>query len=552
MKQSIQYLRMTVLVVLGAILSSCEKEEPAQPKDNVVVCTTSVSLDPEATKTLTEQGEKTFAEGDMIAVIYKNESSETVKAVSNPLPSGSYGHTATFSVTLVNPAPNAAVRIIYPAEMAASAVATDAEVSADATINYEALATQDGTLAGISSHLDLAVYDGTLEGTVLPGNPALKNKLAICEYTLKDNETTPNDITNTVSALLVEDGTYSYYVSRTPAAGPIFVAIRPTVSATIHYTAKTTSVWHVKTVTGKTYEANNFYPLGLRMTALPEGALPGLFTVIDDDSVTLHQAYFSKGNLQAEGTTASSPEGGWTWKFAENQWDCLGANGANKKVNGNGTIKEDGTVDLFGWSTDNADNYYGLNDDDTSNNGTGGKYGGNFKDWGEIMGLGWHTPSFLTSKHENGEWRYIFYSRSASTLNGVDNALYAKANLFGTKHGVILFPDRYVHPTGVAQPTGINAGDATSWNANAYSLEDWAKMEAAGAVFLPAAGYRNPATGGAALEGVQGYYWSSTDYALDQAWDVRIYDSAAPTGGTTSYVWYRKHGYSVRLIKYAD
>ena len=77
-------------------------------------------------------------------------------------------------------------------------------------------------------------------------------------------------------------------------------------------------------------------------------------------------------------------------------------------------------------------------------------------------------------------------------------------------------------------------------------------MEAAGAVFLPAAGYRNPATGGAALEGVQGYYWSSTDYALDQAWDVRIYDSAAPTGGTTSYVWYRKHGYSVRLIKYAD
>ena len=128
MKQSIKNLGMATLVILGTILSSCEKLEPTQPEeheDNIVVCTTTVSLDTEATKALTEHGEKTFAEGETIAVIYTNEDGETVKAVSDALPSGNYGNTASFIVSLTNPASDAAVRIIYPAAMAAKTVATE-------------------------------------------------------------------------------------------------------------------------------------------------------------------------------------------------------------------------------------------------------------------------------------------------------------------------------------------------------------------------------------------------------------------------------------------
>lgn len=296
MKQSIKNLGMATLVILGTILSSCEKLEPTQPEEheyNIVVCTTTVSLDTEATKALTEHGEKTFAEGETIAVIYTNEDGETVKAVSDALPSGNYGNTASFIVSLTNPASDAAVRIIYPAAMAAKTVATNVAVDDDATINYAALGTQNGTLETLSSKLDLSVYDGTLEGTVLPANPALKNKLAICKYTLKDAAGT-NDITSTVSALLVEDGTNSYRVSRTKEAGPIYVAIRPTDAATINYTATDGSNFYEKTVSGKTYQASQMYPLGLRMAT----------------TNTVNLALFTSNYTAQDGQTLTGTPGG--------------------------------------------------------------------------------------------------------------------------------------------------------------------------------------------------------------------------------------------------
>ena len=296
MKQTMKYLSIAALVVMGAIVASCAKEEPAQPEeitpevvepvaeDNIVVCTTTVSFDNSAdtdeTKALDEDGVKTFAAGDKIAVIYKNGTNQTVKAESNPLPAGVYDHSATFTVSLTNPAENAAVRIIYPAAMAASTVATNVAVDADATINYAALNTQDGTLATLSSNLDLAVYDGTLSGTSLPADPALKNKLAICEYTIKDDATpTANDLTSTITGMTISDGTHNYGVSRSAAAGPIYVAIRPTDNADINYTATDGTNHYKKTVTGKTYAASQMYPLGLRMAA---SNIIDLSTLTDD------------------------------------------------------------------------------------------------------------------------------------------------------------------------------------------------------------------------------------------------------------------------------
>ena len=62
-----------------------------------------------------------------------------------------------------------------------------------------------------------------------------------------------------------------------------------------------------------------------------EGALKGQFSVAADE-----QVFFSQGNLQYQASTD-------TWRFAENQYDMVGAD--NKNISATYT----GWIDLFGW-----------------------------------------------------------------------------------------------------------------------------------------------------------------------------------------------------------
>ena len=103
----------------------------------------------------------------------------------------------------------------------------------------------------------------------------------------------------------------------------------------------------------------------------------------------------------------------------------------------------------------------------------------------------------------------------------------------GHAHGLIIFPDSYTHPAGVSTTlTGINANRNTSWDANRFNADEWALMEAAGCVFLPAAGYRD----GTAVSGFLGRYWSSTPHDEGGAYDVGF----ARRGLSTS----DNHGYA--------
>lgn len=117
------YLSMAALVVMGAILAGCAKETPAAEEDKIVTLSVSVGLpEDESTKALdidyvNKTVVKTFAEGETIAVIYKSGES-TLKAVSDPLPAGDYGKSATFEVSLSSPNENSPIRIIYPAARA--------------------------------------------------------------------------------------------------------------------------------------------------------------------------------------------------------------------------------------------------------------------------------------------------------------------------------------------------------------------------------------------------------------------------------------------------
>ena len=300
MKKIMNYLSMAALALVGAVMTGCNSEdnivsEPQQPQDksNVVPLTTTVSFDDAdgaatralaidyTAKTLT----KTFAAGDQIAVIYQNTGGTTSKAVSEALTAG--GKSATFSVTLENQKENGSVKYIYPAAMAG-----------DTDVDYTKLASQDGTLATIASNYDLAVFEGTLSGTALPASATLENKLAIIAYTIKDNADTPNDLTSTVTNLKIGVGSNSYSVTRSAAAGPIYVAIQPTSAATIAYIAYTTSNAYAKSVTSKTYAKGNFYQLGLKMA---EGITsPVLGQVVGSDG----KNYATATDATAAGTTA--------------------------------------------------------------------------------------------------------------------------------------------------------------------------------------------------------------------------------------------------------
>lgn len=100
----------------------------------------------------------------------------------------------------------------------------------------------------------------------------------------------------------------------------------------------------------------------------------------------------------------------------------------------------------------------------------------------------YQTPDgdFLWRILSKDEWGYLITERSVNnTLS--EGALYSKATIGGVYKGVIVFPDNYTHPEGTGFSGSCNNGTANY--TSTVSLEGWAKMEAAGCVFLPAAGY---------------------------------------------------------------
>ena len=255
---------MAALVAMGMLGTSCNKAEspeieaPETQKENIVTLTTTVGFAADDTKALTSTGVKTFAVGETMAIYYwKNKGNDHEKAVSAPLTAGDItngGKSATFTFTLDNPYKDMSVSYVYPAAMA----------NADFTPNYDALYNnQDGTLATLASDFDFCTRSGAWSGENLP-SLTLENQLAILAINL-NNSTGASDITGDITGMTISDGTNTYAVSRSAAAGPIYVAIRPTSDATITVTATDDTKNYTKTLTGKTYAKGNGYPVSWRM-----------------------------------------------------------------------------------------------------------------------------------------------------------------------------------------------------------------------------------------------------------------------------------------------
>ena len=267
------------------------------------------------------------------------------------------------------------------------------------------------------------------------------------------------------------------------------------------------------------------------------GASNAVFTVASGRTV-----HFSRGNLQYQASTG-------TWRFAEHQYDYVGDDNANI------SSTYSGWIDLFGWGTSGWNSGAVCYQPWATNKWRDGDYypGGSYTnsltgeyanaDWGvynRISNGGNQTGMWRTLTYN--EWRYLLFSRAASTINGVANAHYAKAVVNGT-NGLVIFPDNFTMPSGMSYPSGINTYTA-SFNNNTYTESQWSQMEGAGCIFLPAAGHRYGTE--VYNDGTFSLYWSSSyeDSNDEEAWAMSFDSDYVGMGG-----YGRRSGLPVRLVR---
>ena len=284
--------------------------------------------------------------------------------------------------------------------------------------------------------------------------------------------------------------------------------------------------------------------------ALPTGALPGAFTINSDCDMV----YFSQGNLQYNSDEQK-------WQFADEQYEYIGNTSGNTNITTGGKANNTGVADLFGWvgassiwndelrshgltsskATDNTDGYGNVATENLMD------------DWGNLaISNGGNTTNSGWFTLSSTEWSYLIHSRPNAILGQVNRnsttyyVRYAGATLTideVTIYGIIIFPDGYAGGT----PDGVTWGNLNSMNSwgTSCTKAGWEALEAAGCVFLPAAGSRDGTS--VSDVGSKGYYWSSspnTSYVTG-AYCVYFYRSSVDP---TEYL-NRGIGRSVRLVQ---
>ena len=226
------------------------------------------------------------------------------------------------------------------------------------------------------------------------------------------------------------------------------------------------------------------------------GELPGVFSVS-----STKQVVFSQGNLQYTKSTG-------VWSFMEHQYSTVETNAAPYCTASYG---DKDVVSLFGWATSGY-NHGATSYQPYSTNATSSNYYayGNASynlydqtgraDWGyNAISNGGNTENSGWRTLTTAEWQYLFnnHTYSWSTVNGVN--------------GYVIRPD------------GVSTAIAAS-----YSASDWTTEEAAGAVFLPAAGYRDGELGTSVYEkGSIGRYWSNSCKDLSYAYYLYFTSSSS-------------------------
>ena len=268
-----------------------------------------------------------------------------------------------------------------------------------------------------------------------------------------------------------------------------YIALIPSVST------ETTLIFE-----GATKEGTMTFPNGIQPNRYYSNNGDSLAITGKDSYVFTVSSYpakkvrFSPGNLQYKTGTG--------WRFAEHQYDVCQTS--------NGSWNTSGWVDLFGWGTWSGTSEHW---DPTNTEPYSYSWESNYDDVYFHGSLTNHTATnwFTLSRDQ---WPYLIgHSRHGlATITVGENAI----------HGMVILPDN--------SELSINTE---------YSESQWVtNMEAKGAVFLPAAGYREGTN--VYDYGNNYYYWSCTEEGSGSAWCL---------SGSSQGVMERYWGLGVRLVR---
>lgn len=248
--------------------------------------------------------------------------------------------------------------------------------------------------------------------------------------------------------------------------------------------------------------------------------MPGFFTI----NASGDRVRFAQGNLQYRASTN-------TWRFAEEQYDVMGA------ANANISNTYDGWIDLFGfatsgWNGTSATEYQPWSVSNTAEDYYSGSAIGDYAnaDWayynaivngGDELGPATHLWFTLTQD----EWNYVL-ARGTGTLSGMGSIDVVK--------GLFLLPDDWA--TIAAGLTGdlknfadnfVGIATAKSFENNSVSYSVWSDLEDLGVVFLPVSGTRSGKT--VSNQASHAYYWTTSRYNNANAYMLYVYEGYCQT-----------------------
>ncbi len=308
---------------------------------------------------------------------------------------------------------------------------------------------------------------------------------------------------------------------------------------------------------------------------------------------------FAPNSYDIIGGADISYQGGWVFSYGATANDMTGNNTPyGSTISGtyySGRQNQSKWIDLFGWGTSGlgtkrTDYPAGYNnwcempyamENGMFNNGTTGNvsysrfYGpasgnltGNW-DWGAnsiynpktgVYETGWRT---LTKD----EWACLIQSNDQYGYACFEDTRYTDAsnypNTGRTRYlsGIVLLPKGFIDPKCALTNNGefktssyFSSNLEGIFTQNMYKLADWGKMEAAGAIFLPATGTRGLFSVLDAPQAIHGgiaaQYWSSTNYSSTHAYSFR-FENGDPSNPVTVKVRddAKDGGCAVRLFK---
>jgi len=330
MKTMKNFLSMSALALVGAVMTGCSSDDNIQQpanNDNAYILKTTISFDTDdvtnralSVDFINKKATKTFAVGEQVALFYKDENDKSKKVVSNALVAEDIaidGKTATLTFDLSANAPKSdgKYRLVYPASIAADDIDVSDDVDDDYYTVKNLLEGQDGTIANISSKFDLSISDGSFTSGQFPVSIPLDNQLAILALTLKNGG---SNISNLQEVFVCSAYGIYHFEPKNDPNDPIYVAIKPTPGETENlevYAKAGEYVYGKKMTTSKKYENGHIYPISLD--------LPQMKRIIVTGNNGSYYIYYNEGDKWED--TIGDPTGGygvnlyWGWIINENK-----------------------------------------------------------------------------------------------------------------------------------------------------------------------------------------------------------------------------------------